>query len=146
MLHPNDTVEEAPVAAEPEPAEAPPTPGVWATIREAIRGSNQNYTEGTIGRSIFLLSIPMVLETLMESVFAVADVFYVGRLGPDAIATVGLTEAMLTIMYTIAIGLGIGATAMVARRIRPRRRSCSGSGSRSRSGSRVSCSRRVSST
>ncbi len=93
------------------------TPGVWATIREAVKGSHQNFTEGPIGRSIFLLSVPMVLETFMESIFAVADVFYVGHLGPDAIATVGLTEAMLTIMYTIAIGLGIGATAMVARRI-----------------------------
>ena len=115
MLHPND-LEDAPVTVEPELDEPPRAPGVWETIREAIRGSHQNYTEGTIGRSIFLLSVPMVLETLMESIFAVADVFYVGRLGPDAIATIGLTEAMLTIMYTIAIGLGIGATAMVARR------------------------------
>ena len=81
MLYPNDTLEELPVA------EAP-APGMWATVREAVRGSHQNYTEGPIGRSIFLLSVPMVLETLMESVFAVADVFYVGHLGPDAIATV----------------------------------------------------------
>jgi putative MATE family efflux protein len=93
------------------------TKGFWATIREAIRGSHQDFTEGSIGRSIFLLSVPMVLETLMESVFAVVDVYYVGRIGPEAIATVGLTEAMMTIIYTIAIGLGIGATAMVARRI-----------------------------
>lgn len=92
------------------------TPGVWAMIREAVRGSHHDFTEGSIGRSIFMLSVPMVLETLMESVFAVADVFYVAHLGADAIATVGLTESMLTLIYTIAIGLGIGATAMVARR------------------------------
>ena len=114
MLHPNETVEELPLE---EPKALPP-PGLWATVREAVRGSHDHdYTEGPIGRSILLLSVPMVLETIMESVFAVVDVFYVGRLGPDAIATVGLTEAMLTIMYTISIGLGIGATAMIARRI-----------------------------
>jgi putative MATE family efflux protein len=113
MLHPNETVEELPLS-EPE-AHAP---GLWATVRESVRGSHDHdYTDGPIGRSILLLSVPMVLETLMESVFAVVDVYYVGHLGADAIATVGLTEAMLTIMYTIAIGLGIGATAMVARRI-----------------------------
>jgi putative MATE family efflux protein len=113
MLHPNETIEELPLD-EPEA----PAPGLWATIREAVRGSHDHdYTEGPIGRSILLLSVPMVLETLMESIFAVVDVYYVGHLGADAIATVGLTEAMLTIMYTIAIGLGIGATAMVARRI-----------------------------
>src|SRR4051794_25743100 len=107
MLHPNESLDDARIA--------PADHGAWATLREAVAGSHQDYTEGSIGRSIFLLSVPMVLEMLMESVFAVADVFYVGHLGPDAIATVGLTEAMLTIMYTIAIGLGIGATAMVAR-------------------------------
>ncbi len=115
MPHSNDTLEPA---VSPEiRADAPPSHGVWATVREAIAGSHQNYTEGTIGRSIFLLSVPMVLETMMESVFAVADVFWVGHLGAEAIATVGLTEAMITIIYTIAIGLGIGATAMVARRV-----------------------------
>lgn len=91
--------------------------GFWATVREALGGSHQNFTEGPIGRSIFLLAVPMVLETLMESVFAVCDVFYVGHLGPDAIATVGLTEAMLTLIYTVAMGLSIGAAALVARRI-----------------------------
>jgi putative MATE family efflux protein len=113
MLHPEEAVEELPVVS-PEPE---PSPGLWATVREAVAGSEQDFTTGPIGRSIFLLSVPMVLETMMESVFAVADVYYVGRLGAEAIATVGLTEAMMTIIYTIAIGLGIGATAMVARRI-----------------------------
>lgn len=94
-------------------------PSVWTTIWQAISGSqvHYDYTEGSIGRAIFLLSVPMVLEMVMESLFAVADVYYVGKLGPDAIATVGLTESMLTIIYTVAMGLGIGATATVARRV-----------------------------
>jgi len=91
--------------------------GWWATIREALRGSHQDYTSGPIGRAILLLAIPMVLEMLMESIFAVADVFWVSRVGPDAVATVGITESLLTIIYTVAMGLSIGVTAMVARRI-----------------------------
>jgi putative MATE family efflux protein len=90
---------------------------LWSSIREAIRGSHRNYTEGSIGRSILLLAIPMVLEMLMESVFAVVDIFWVSHLGTDAAATVGLTESLLTLIYAMAIGLSIGATAMVARRI-----------------------------
>ena len=92
-------------------------PSIWATLREAVRGSHQDYTEAPIGRAVVLLSVPMVLEMLMESVFAVADIFFVGRLGADAVATVGITESLMTIIYAIAIGLSIGATAIVARRI-----------------------------
>ena len=88
----------------------------WADLREAVRGSEQNYTEGPIGRAVVLLAVPMVLEMVMESVFAVADVFYVSRLGPEAVATVGLTETLITLVYTIAMGLSIGVTATVARR------------------------------
>jgi putative MATE family efflux protein len=98
-------------------ASAPARDGFWSRVREALRGSDHDYTRGPIGRAIFLLAIPMVLEMAMESVFAVTDVFFVGRLGPDAVATVGLTESMLTLVYALAMGLGIGTTAVVARRI-----------------------------
>jgi putative MATE family efflux protein len=90
---------------------------LWSALREAVRGSHRNYTEGPIGRSILLLAVPMVLEMSMESLFAVVDIFWVGKLGTDAAATVGLTESLLTIIYALAIGLSIGATAMIARRI-----------------------------
>src|SRR5260221_1009638 len=89
----------------------------WSAIREALRGSHKDYTVGPVGRSIILLAIPMVLEMCMESIFAVVDIKWVSYLGPDAMATVGLTESLLTLIYAIAIGLSIGATAMVARRI-----------------------------
>jgi putative MATE family efflux protein len=92
-------------------------PSFWGAIREALRGSHKDYTVGPIGRSIILLAIPMVLEMCMESIFAVVDIKWVSYLGPDAMATVGLTESMLTIIYALAIGLSIGVTAMVARRI-----------------------------
>jgi Na+-driven multidrug efflux pump len=69
-------------------------PGVWATLRDAVRGSRQDLTEVPIGRGVVLLAVPMVLEMVMESVFAVADVFFVGRLGADAVATVGITESL----------------------------------------------------
>src|ERR1044071_5299218 len=92
-------------------------PSVWSTIKEAVRGSHQDFTEAPIGRAVVLLAVPMVLEMLMESVFAVADIFFVGRLGATAVATVGLTESLMVIVYALAIGLSIGAAATVARRI-----------------------------
>ena len=112
-----------------EPAERvefpapPPTPGrealgFWTVVREAIRGEqHHDFTDGPIGRAILLLAVPMVLEVVLEGVFAVADIFWVSHLGPEAVASVGLTESLLTLVYALAMGLGIGATAVVARRI-----------------------------
>jgi putative MATE family efflux protein len=93
-------------------------PGLFAVVREAVRGArpSYDYTEGSIGRAILLLSVPMVLEMLMESIFVVWDIYMVGHIDKEAVATVGLTESMMTIVYTLAIGLSIGTTAMVARR------------------------------
>lgn len=90
----------------------------WTIVRESVRGEvHHDFTVGPIGRAVLLLAVPMVLEVVLESVFAVADIFWVSRLGPDAVASVGLTESLLTIIYALAMGLGIGATAVVARRI-----------------------------
>lgn len=90
---------------------------LWADLREALTGSEQDFTEGHLSRAILLLSVPMVLEMVMESVFAVVDVFFVARLGADAVATVGLTESVITLVFAVAIGLSMSITAMVARRI-----------------------------
>ena len=90
---------------------------LWAELRDALRGTHRDLTEAPLGRAIFVLAVPMVLEMAMESVFAVTDVFFVGRLGADAVATVGLTETMETMVYALAFGLSIGATSLVARRM-----------------------------
>jgi len=104
--------------SELELTSAPAPPRFWTTVREAVAGSHHGeYTDGPIGRAILLLAVPMVLELVLESVFAVVDVFFVSRVGPDAVATVGLTESMLTLVYAVAIGLSMGATAVVARRV-----------------------------
>lgn len=92
-------------------------PTLWSAVREALRGSHQDYTTGSLNRSILLLAIPMVLEMVLESLFAVVDVFWVGRLGANAVATVGLTESMLALVFAIGLGLALSTTAMVARRI-----------------------------
>ncbi|HEX8725502.1 MAG TPA: MATE family efflux transporter [Gemmatimonadaceae bacterium] len=89
----------------------------WSELRLAARGGRHDYTAGPVGRAIFLLAVPMVLEMVMESIFAVVDVFWVAHLGANAVATVGLTETMMSVVYTLAFGLSIGATAFVARRI-----------------------------
>ena len=89
----------------------------WASVREALRGSHQDYTSGSLTRAIFLLAVPMVLEMFMESLFAVVDVFWVAHLGADSVATVGLVESVLSLVYAVGMGLGLSATAMVARRI-----------------------------
>ena len=92
-------------------------PSLWSSIRESIRGSHQDYTTGSLNRAILLLAIPMVLEMVLESLFAVVDVFWVGRLGADAVATIGLTESLLSLVFAVGLGLSLSTTAMVARRI-----------------------------
>lgn len=86
-------------------------------IKQSLKGEEQDYTQGSIPRAVFLLAIPMILELSLESVFAVVDMFFVSKLGENAIATVGLTESVITIIYSMAIGLSTAATAIVARRI-----------------------------
>jgi putative MATE family efflux protein len=91
--------------------------GWWSSVKDALAGSSQDFTEGSLGRAVLLLSIPMVLEMAMESIFGVLDAFWVGRLGPDAVAAVGVTEAMLTLVFAVALGLSLSTTATIARRI-----------------------------
>jgi putative MATE family efflux protein len=88
-----------------------------ALIRQAMSGEEQSYTSGSIDRAIVLLSIPMILEMAMESLFAVVDAFFVARINTESVATVGLTESVLTLVYSLAIGLSAAATAMVSRRV-----------------------------
>jgi putative MATE family efflux protein len=104
-------------AARPEIAAPPRREGFWTLVRESLRGDRHDYTALPLGRAILLLAVPMVLEMAMESVFAVVDMFWVSKLGPDAIATVMLTESMLIIIYAFAMGLAMGAAAIIARRI-----------------------------
>ena len=108
-----DAIEVNVVASEQQRAQQ----SLWASLWEAIRGSHQDYTSGSLNRAIFLLAVPMVLEMVLESLFAVVDVFWVGRLGANAVATVGLTESMLSLVFSVAMGLSLSTTAMVARRI-----------------------------
>jgi putative MATE family efflux protein len=89
----------------------------FSLLGQAIAGSEQDYTTGSIRKAVFLLAIPMIMEMMMESVFAVVDIFFVGKLGNEAVATVGLTESVLSLVYSIAIGLSMAATALVARRV-----------------------------
>lgn len=90
---------------------------LWADVRAALAGHHRDYTRGPLGRAILALAIPMVLEMSMQALFAVFDVFFVGRLGSNAVSIVGLTDSLLSLVFAIGIGLSMGATAMVARRI-----------------------------
>ena len=91
---------------------------LFRLFKEALLGSEQNFTEGNINKAIFLLAVPMIVEMSMESIFAVVDIFFASRLNDShAVAAIGYTESALTILYSLAMGLGMGATAIVARRI-----------------------------
>ncbi|OYW71832.1 MAG: MATE family efflux transporter [Verrucomicrobia bacterium 12-59-8] len=89
----------------------------WNSVRQSLRGEEHDYTALPLNRAVILLAVPMVLEMIMESLFAVADVFWVSRLGKEAVAVVGLTESIMTLIYAVAIGISIAATAIVSRRI-----------------------------
>ncbi len=102
--------------AAPAPA-APDARGFWSLVREALRGSEQDYSAGPLGRAVLLLAVPMVIEMAMESIFAVVDIFLVAHLGANATAAVALTESLLGAVYALAVGLAVGATAVVARRV-----------------------------
>ena len=95
---------------------SPPVP-FWRSVRQSLRGEEHDYTALPLNRAVILLAVPMVLEMIMESLFAVSDVFWVSRLGKEAVAVVGLTESVMTLIYAVAIGISIAATAIVSRRI-----------------------------
>ena len=103
----NDNVTEAPA----------PKRSLWKALNDAIRGTDADYTKIDLKKAIFLLAVPMILELVMESTFAVVDIYFVGKLGSSAVATVGLTETYLFILYSIAMGLAMAVTAIIARRI-----------------------------
>ncbi len=90
---------------------------IFSFIKEAIKGEDRDYTQGNIRTAIFLLAIPMILELSLESVFALVDIYFVGKLGQNAVAVVGFTESMITIIYSVSIGLSTAATAIIARRV-----------------------------
>ncbi|MBX2965234.1 MAG: MATE family efflux transporter [Cyclobacteriaceae bacterium] len=94
-----------------------PRPSIWKELKDAIRGTEADYTQIGLKRAIFLLAVPMILELVMESTFAVVDIYFVGKLGASAVATVGLTETYLYLLYSIGMGLATAVTAIVARRV-----------------------------
>ena len=99
---------------------------LFQLFKQAIRGDIKDFTTGSIDKAIFLLAIPMILEMVLESVFALVDIYFVNKISSQASATVGLTEAALTILYSVAWGLAMGIMALVARRTGEKKIWCSG--------------------
>src|SRR5687768_18571848 len=100
-----------------EIAQPLPSRSTWQALKDAIRGTEADYTKIDLKRAIFLLAVPMILELVMESTFAVVDIYFVGKLGASAVATVGLTETYLFLLYSLAMGVATAVTAIIARRI-----------------------------
>lgn len=100
-----------------ESAMSMPSGSIWKQLKDAIRGTEADYTKISLKKAIFLLAVPMILELVMESTFAIVDIFFVSKLGPSAVATVGLTETYLFLLYSLAMGLAMAVTAIIARRI-----------------------------
>src|SRR5688572_11702222 len=92
---------------------------IFSLLKQALKGEQQDYTTGSIRKAVFMLAVPMMLEMIMESIFALVDTYFVGHLpnSKHTVQTVGLTESVLAIIYSLAIGMSMAATAMVARRI-----------------------------
>jgi putative MATE family efflux protein len=100
-----------------KPVTLQPERSIWAELKESLRGTEADYTQIDLKKAILLLAVPMILELVMESTFAVVDIYFVGQLGASAVATVGLTETYLYLLYSLAMGLATAVTAIIARRI-----------------------------
>src|SRR5690606_12270229 len=105
------------VANDGQPEADAGEPSLWRELLDAVRGTGADYTRIPLRRAVFLLAVPMVLELVLESTFAVVDIFFVGKLGSSAVATVGLTESYLFLLYSVAMGLAMAVTAIIARRV-----------------------------
>ncbi|MEQ9285869.1 MAG: MATE family efflux transporter [Cyclobacteriaceae bacterium] len=117
MENQNETLTATPVA---------PKRSLWRALNDAIRGTDADYTQIDLKKAIFLLAVPMILELVMESTFAVVDIYFVGQLGSSAVATVGLTETYLFLLYSLAMGLSMAVTAIIARRIGEKQKDAAG--------------------
>ena len=95
----------------------PNRPNWWTLLKDALRGKEYDYTQGSLSTAIFLLAIPMVFEMVMESVFALVDIYFVSQVSTNAVATIGLTESVVSLIYAVAVGISMAATAVVSRRI-----------------------------
>ena len=100
-----------------------PNRHIWQELKDAIRGTEADYTRIDLKKAILLLAVPMILELVMESTFAVVDIYFVGKLGASAVATVGLTETYMFLLYSLAMGLAMAVTAIIARRVGEKDRS-----------------------